>query len=853
MPNYPNSFSDRSISEGFGDRPSVISWIPKALRASVYDGTITADVSSYIQAAHDDLDAGQDLFFPNGTYPLLGSGAAAVTISKNISLIGAHTKGVIFGLDPAMPNTRDAFLLSSSGELRNTQLRNFSILGTRGPSKAITGVSNASPMRVEAIAHGYSTGQVLLQSGILNSGGGSSSANGKHLITVIDADHYDLYNWSLSGRADIAVPNASTPNGTYSSGGTAQALPGRHALAFDITNAVAYSKFEHLALQDSGGYSLSTLPSSPPSRNGNYFVNRHYDCQFNDGVNMDSAGDSLSFICCESSGDNVAFRFALAWGANVPSIINHNSVAWRGLIDLVTGDRFTLMGANAESNNPTAYPQEAFVVLGSGAPVSATIAASITGSQTAQVLTLANVTGITVGSYVAITQPGQYSESVFVEAVSGVTITGVVTLSFFGPGIQVGTPRPQHPSLDGGCNFNVSGSVIRAVKFDNCDNASPANTQANIGLGGTTKMFWITANASGTTVPLSVTTDFPGTNRRLQDDSDPNQSNPTVVESQAFPGPNTGARRDAAGNLQAFGFVAPLAGTMGRYQNLIVGSRAYEGATWGRNDCTITSTAQTAPNGSSTGRTLTESTDSVATLHYVAQGRSKAPTIQSYSVAFWVKANVRSACYAQMNSALGGSVLAHFDLTGASQPTYGSGGGFANPSAYLLSNPQWGTWRLCVLIGDSDADTTLQCLVAPEDVFGTSTYIGTGANAIDLWDASLQDGRSPGTVLLTTSSAIGGSGALTGGVVNGNLTITGLADGALEITGGVVSSSPTAAAITALTGDVMATGPGSAVATLVAVVTAGTYTVGARLTPTGTDGKLTIDAKGRVTGVNSAT
>lgn len=66
----------------------------------------------------------------------------------------------------------------------------------------IIGASNASPIVITATAHGLTTGQTVVQTGVL----GNSAANGTFTVTFIDADHY-----SLAG---------STGNGTYTSGGT---------------------------------------------------------------------------------------------------------------------------------------------------------------------------------------------------------------------------------------------------------------------------------------------------------------------------------------------------------------------------------------------------------------------------------------------------------------------------------------------------------------------------------------------------------------------------------------------------------------------------------------------------------
>lgn len=73
-----------------------------------------------------------------------------------------------------------------------------------GSAKAISGATNASPISITATAHGFSTGQMVRISGV----GGNTAANGEWLITVVNADTFEL--------------EGSTGNGTYTGGGSAQ-------------------------------------------------------------------------------------------------------------------------------------------------------------------------------------------------------------------------------------------------------------------------------------------------------------------------------------------------------------------------------------------------------------------------------------------------------------------------------------------------------------------------------------------------------------------------------------------------------------------------------------------------------
>lgn len=76
-------------------------------------------------------------------------------------------------------------------------------LGAHGSPAAITAASNASPIKITVANHGFNTGETV----VIASVGGNTAANGTWVITVVDANNFNL--------------NGSTGNGAYTSGGTA--------------------------------------------------------------------------------------------------------------------------------------------------------------------------------------------------------------------------------------------------------------------------------------------------------------------------------------------------------------------------------------------------------------------------------------------------------------------------------------------------------------------------------------------------------------------------------------------------------------------------------------------------------
>jgi hypothetical protein len=76
-------------------------------------------------------------------------------------------------------------------------------LGVCGPTVAITGATNATPIQITATSHGYKTGQKTTIAGVL----GNTAANGNWTVTAVDPNNFTL--------------NGSVGNGAYTSGGFA--------------------------------------------------------------------------------------------------------------------------------------------------------------------------------------------------------------------------------------------------------------------------------------------------------------------------------------------------------------------------------------------------------------------------------------------------------------------------------------------------------------------------------------------------------------------------------------------------------------------------------------------------------
>jgi hypothetical protein len=112
---------------------------------------------------------------------------------------------------------------------------------------AITGaVASGTLIEITAVAHGFSSGQTVTQTGIL----GTTEANGTWVVTVIDADHYTLNNsvfvntYVSGGQAIITAPDSTQPGATpydyvYTFRDPATADEGNPSAFMDASLAVA--------------------------------------------------------------------------------------------------------------------------------------------------------------------------------------------------------------------------------------------------------------------------------------------------------------------------------------------------------------------------------------------------------------------------------------------------------------------------------------------------------------------------------------------------------------------------------------------------------------------------------------
>ena len=120
--------------------------------------------------------------------------------------------------------------------------------GGRGISQAVTGASNASPIVIDCVGHGFADGDKVTISGVL----GNTAANGTHTVANKTADTFEL-----SGVAG---------NGAYVSGGRLTAGTDTAEGVINSNRAYLISDDDNVSLKFLEGITVNDLPDNGAGR-----------------------------------------------------------------------------------------------------------------------------------------------------------------------------------------------------------------------------------------------------------------------------------------------------------------------------------------------------------------------------------------------------------------------------------------------------------------------------------------------------------------------------------------------------------------------------------------------------------
>jgi len=191
----------------------------------------------------------------------------------------------------------------------------------------------------------------------------------------------------------------------------------------------------------------------------------------------------------------------------------------------------------------------------------------------------------------------------------------------------------------------------------------------------------------------------------------------------------------------------------GSRQNLLLQSEAFN-VTWSLSDATISSNADTAPDGTATADRLVEGVG-VGVEHVAFQQVTGTADVK-HSLSVFVKAGTRTWVVLGIRDVNGAtnSVHAYFNLATGAIGTVGHLGAGSGEQAFIekLGNG----WYRCRLIGACNVgDTTPVLTVGAASADNTRIYNGDGASYISIWGAQFENNTPiPSSYIKTAASAV---------------------------------------------------------------------------------------------------
>lgn len=186
--------------------------------------------------------------------------------------------------------------------------------------------------------------------------------------------------------------------------------------------------------------------------------------------------------------------------------------------------------------------------------------------------------------------------------------------------------------------------------------------------------------------------------------------------------------------------------------NLLTYSEQFDNAAWSKTNCSISSNATTAPNGTTTADKLVEASDT-AQIHFLTSNQISQSAVTD-AISFYVKAGERTWCAIGTGDSnafpgTGDERTAYFDLTNGVVGIKGA----AITSSGIESIG--GGWYRCWVVDTTDADGgSSVAYIQPATGNGTRSYNGDGSSGIYVWGAQFEVGSFPTSYIQTAGSTV---------------------------------------------------------------------------------------------------
>lgn len=191
--------------------------------------TVSITSAMFADGAGNPVDAETDFPVTNGAKVLIASGETISQAADWTGLTRYDLNGVTLNVAAPGYRTQGAGPFSRINTTINNGGKPATL--TRGTEKAVTGATNAAPIRITtATDHGLDIGDVV----VIENVGGNTNANGVWYADPVSATEFDLYTDSIVG-----APRAG--NAAYTSGGTILDLMGETLQEADALNTTVWT------------------------------------------------------------------------------------------------------------------------------------------------------------------------------------------------------------------------------------------------------------------------------------------------------------------------------------------------------------------------------------------------------------------------------------------------------------------------------------------------------------------------------------------------------------------------------------------------------------------------------------